>query len=56
VAFLLKYPSLSYPLAEEEEGGRRETKIHIAYFNSWNYLSSIGSGITFISFGVLTIR
>merc|ERR1712227_67577 len=22
------------------------------YFNSWNYLSSIGSGITFISFGV----
>merc|ERR1711990_1339485 len=23
------------------------------YFNSWNYLSSIGSGITFISFGVL---
>merc|ERR1712167_178022 len=23
------------------------------YFNSWNYLSSIGSGITFISFGLL---
>merc|ERR1712225_187719 len=23
------------------------------YFNSWNYLSSIGSGITFISFGIL---
>ena len=22
------------------------------YFNSWNYLSSIGSGITFISFGL----
>ena len=24
------------------------------YFNSWNYLSSIGSGITFISFGILS--
>ena len=23
------------------------------YFNSWNYLSSIGSGITLISFGML---
>ena len=23
------------------------------YFNSWNYLSSIGSGITFISFGLI---
>ena len=25
------------------------------YFNSWNYLSSIGSGITFISFGIFCI-
>ena len=25
------------------------------YFNSWNYLSSIGSGITFISFGLLLV-
>ena len=24
------------------------------YFNSWNYLSSIGSGITFISFGLFS--
>merc|ERR1712093_238677 len=26
------------------------------YFNSWNYLSSIGSGITFISFGLIDNR
>ena len=26
------------------------------YFNSWNYLSSIGSGITFISFGLLIVK